>query len=56
VAKKARAAPQLDLFAAPAAADPKERDVLETLRNTDVERMTPLDALSLVARLQTRLK
>jgi DNA mismatch repair protein MutS len=56
VAKKARVAPQLDLFAVPAAADPKERDVLETLRNTDVERMTPLDALSLVARLQTRLK
>jgi DNA mismatch repair protein MutS len=55
-AKKGRVAPQLDLFVAPSSSNPKERDVLDTLRNTDVERMTPLDALSLVARLQTRLK
>jgi DNA mismatch repair protein MutS len=53
--KKGRVAPQLDLFAAPAQT-PSEREVLDTIKNTDVERMTPLDALSLVARLKSRLK
>jgi DNA mismatch repair protein MutS len=53
--KKGRAVPQLDLFAAPAPS-PAEREILDTIKNTDVERMTPLDALSLVARLKSRLK
>ncbi len=45
---------QLDLFAGPAA--PAEfLDVLETLRATDLDRMTPLDALTLLAKLKNRL-
>jgi len=42
--------PQLDLFAAPG--QDKPNPVIETLRALDVDRLTPLEALSLVARLQ----
>ncbi len=48
--------PQLDLFARPAAPTPEEREVLDTLRAVDVERITPLDALGLLARLRGRLQ
>jgi DNA mismatch repair protein MutS len=53
-AKRAQSTPQLDLFTAAAPAG-NEREVLDTLRGVDVERLTPLDALSLIARLKTRL-
>ncbi|MBW2527519.1 MAG: DNA mismatch repair protein MutS, partial [Deltaproteobacteria bacterium] len=43
--------PQLDLFVKPTAAEP--HPALETLRHVDVNRMTPLDALELVAKLQS---
>jgi DNA mismatch repair protein MutS len=48
--------PQLELFAANQAPTPAERDVLDTIKNTEVVRMTPLDALSFIARLQDKLK
>lgn len=48
--------PQLDLFAAPPPATDLEREVVATLRVTDVERMTPLDAIALLAKLKERLK
>jgi DNA mismatch repair protein MutS len=54
-AKRAQSKPQLDLFGAGPALGGNEREVLDTLRGVDVERLTPLDALSLVARLKTRL-
>lgn len=48
---------QLDLFAAPATAEhtPSEREVLDTLKAVDVERLAPLDALGLLAKLKRRL-
>ena len=46
-----RARPQLDLFAAPAEAD-KPHPALEILRVLDVDRLSPLEALTLVARLR----
>jgi DNA mismatch repair protein MutS len=54
-AKRTRGTPQLDLFAQPAAVTTNDREVLDTLRGVDVERLTPLDALSLVARLKARI-
>jgi DNA mismatch repair protein MutS len=54
-AKRTRGTPQLDLFAQPAAVTTNDREVLDTLRGVDVERLTPLDALSLVARLKARV-
>jgi DNA mismatch repair protein MutS len=53
-AKAGAATPQLDLFAK---AEPTsaEREVLATLRATEVERITPLDALGLLARLKGKL-
>jgi DNA mismatch repair protein MutS len=47
-ARPARERPQLDLFAA---RPPEVHPAIEALRAVDVERMTPLEALSLVARL-----
>jgi DNA mismatch repair protein MutS len=44
--------PQLDLFEGSAAARPPPNPALETLRATDVDRLTPLDALQLVAALK----
>ncbi|WP_438036398.1 DNA mismatch repair protein MutS [Sorangium sp. So ce204] len=46
-------AAQLDLFApAQAAAPPEQSAVIETLRAVDVDRLAPLDALRLVAKLK----
>jgi DNA mismatch repair protein MutS len=52
---RARAAggrPQLDLFGAPAPAKLEPNPALETLRAVDVDRLTPLEALQLVATLK----
>jgi DNA mismatch repair protein MutS len=43
--------PQLDLFATPTVT-PGQRSALDTLAAVDVDRLTPLDALQLVARLR----
>jgi DNA mismatch repair protein MutS len=53
--KRGGRTPQLDLFSPNASLTAPEREVLDTVRNTDVERITPLDALSLLARLKDRL-
>ncbi|MEP7120757.1 MAG: DNA mismatch repair protein MutS [Byssovorax sp.] len=44
-------APQLDLFAPPAKAEPSS-PVLETLRAVDVNRLSPMEALQLIAKLK----
>ncbi|HET9956160.1 MAG TPA: DNA mismatch repair protein MutS [Polyangiaceae bacterium] len=46
---------QLGLFGANKQSEAKEREVLETLRNLDPDRLTGLEALQLLARLKTRL-
>ncbi len=46
---------QLGLFEPQQAERPEERAALETLRQTDVDRLTPLDALQLLAKLKARL-
>jgi DNA mismatch repair protein MutS len=48
---------QLDLFGAVAAPEhnTSEREVLDTIRAVDVERLAPLDALGLLAKLKRRL-
>jgi DNA mismatch repair protein MutS len=46
---------QLDLFAPTAARRQAESDAIETLRNLDLDNMTPLEALSLLARLKERV-
>jgi DNA mismatch repair protein MutS len=43
--------PQLDLFAAPPVSG-GQRSAIDTLVAVDVDRLTPLDALQLVARLR----
>ena len=43
---------QLDLFAPPKAAPPEVSPAVETLRAVDVDRLTPLEALQLVAKLK----
>ena len=52
------AAPQLDLFRVPAARPPgitrEAQGVLDTLRALDVDRLTPLEALQLIATLKKR--
>jgi DNA mismatch repair protein MutS len=53
--KHGPASPQLDLFSARPATSPIEREVLDTVRGVEIERMTPLDALSLLSRLKGRL-
>ena len=48
--------PQLDLFAAAApSAPPEEHAAVQVLRNLDVDRLTPLEALTLVASLKKSL-
>jgi DNA mismatch repair protein MutS len=47
--------PQLDLFQRAEESERHTREVLETLRAVDVDRLTPLEALSLVAKLKERL-
>jgi DNA mismatch repair protein MutS len=54
--KPTPATPQLDLFASRAQANPLEREVLDTIRGVEVDRITPLDALGLLARLKSRLE
>jgi DNA mismatch repair protein MutS len=49
------AAPQLDLFAARPAPSATGDEVLETLRALDVDRLTPLEALTLLSSLRQRL-
>jgi DNA mismatch repair protein MutS len=44
--------PQLDLFDAAAARSAEPHPALQTLRAVDVDRLTPLDALQLVASLR----
>ncbi|HXX65832.1 MAG TPA: DNA mismatch repair protein MutS [Polyangiaceae bacterium] len=44
---------QLDLFGGPAKRDSSPHPVLDTLRAVDVDRLTPLEALQLVATLKT---
>ena len=46
--------PQLDLFA-PTSSTPPEHPALATLRSVDVDRLTPLDALQLIASLKKQL-
>ncbi|HEY2365347.1 MAG TPA: DNA mismatch repair protein MutS, partial [Polyangiaceae bacterium] len=46
--------PQLDLFA-PSPSTPPEHPALATLRSVDVDRLTPLDALQLIASLKKNL-
>ena len=52
-----RPLPQLDLFASaePAPRDPSIDLAIDTIRSLDVQRTTPLDALSLLAKLQASL-
>ena len=47
--------PQLGLFGAVDAMSEAEREALDALRDTDADRVTPLDALALLARLRERL-
>ncbi len=50
------ASPQLDLWAPPgASAAPAPHPVLETLKQVDMNRMTPIEALTLLASLQKQL-
>jgi DNA mismatch repair protein MutS len=46
---------QLDLFAPPAEGTKAQGEVLETLRQLDIDRLTPLEALQLLSRLKQRL-
>jgi DNA mismatch repair protein MutS len=55
-AKPRAKTPQLELFVPAPLASGREREVLDTIRSVDVERITPLDAMSLLARLKTRLE
>jgi DNA mismatch repair protein MutS len=47
---------QLGLFSGGAPSSPDESEVLAALRAVDPERVTPLEALELLARLVARLK
>ncbi len=47
---------QLSLFSPVESETPEHREVIETLKSVDVERLTPLDALQLLARLKKRCK
>jgi DNA mismatch repair protein MutS len=47
---------QLELFASSPSPPPTHREVLETIRRLELERMTPLEALSLLGRLQQKLR
>jgi DNA mismatch repair protein MutS len=51
-AKSEKGGSQLDLFAAQRNADPMVQGAVDTLRAVDVDRLTPLDALTLVAKLK----
>jgi DNA mismatch repair protein MutS len=47
---------QMELFAPPPAAPSVDHEVLETIRALDVDRLTPLDALALLAQLKSRCR
>jgi DNA mismatch repair protein MutS len=48
--------PQLDLFAGPASREPEpEHGALQILRNLDIDRLTPLEALTLLSTLKRSL-
>jgi DNA mismatch repair protein MutS len=51
-----RADPQLDLFRPASGSDERPHEVVETLRALDIDRLTPLDALQLLARLKKRVE
>jgi DNA mismatch repair protein MutS len=55
--KKRRRAPtnQLELFQTPADSSPALQEVAATIRALEIERLTPLEALGLLARLKTQL-
>lgn len=53
--RKATSTSQLDLFSGQRQPNPAHQEVLDTLRAVDVERMTPLEALQLIARLKSRV-
>ncbi len=54
--KQHEPSPQLGLFAGPGEAkDPASVEVVETVRGVDLDRLTGLDALTLLARLKARL-
>lgn len=56
--KRRGSARQLDLFGVQGeqpSVDPAMREVIDTLRAVDVERLSPLDALTLLAKLKRRL-
>jgi DNA mismatch repair protein MutS len=46
---------QLDLFRAVSPADAQTKEVVETLKAVDPDRLTPLDALQLLAKLKSKL-
>ena len=52
---KRRARAQLDLFAQPVA-DPAGEELVRTLRALDINVLTPLDALALLAKLKVRVQ
>jgi len=53
-AKSRAGRPQLDMFDAPAPApEPEKNQVIEMLRAVDIDRLTPLEALQLLASLRT---
>jgi DNA mismatch repair protein MutS len=50
-------APQLGLFAAAStASDPASREVVDTIRALDPDRLTGIEALKLLARLRAKLR
>jgi DNA mismatch repair protein MutS len=54
-ARTAAPTPQLDLFTEPRGLTPEQQEVLATLRALDVDQLTPLEALTLLARLKRRI-
>jgi DNA mismatch repair protein MutS len=54
--RKSAATSQLDLFRVPSEPSPAQVEIADTLRALDVDRLTPLEALQLVARLKQRLQ
>ncbi len=53
---RSAASAQLELFAPPPALPPAHREVLETLRGLEVDRLTPLEGLALLERLQRKVR
>ncbi len=53
--KRSASSNQLDLFATPSEPTPREIEVSSLLRSLNVERMSPIDSLQLLARLKKKL-